>query len=161
GWATRNRVAALSTTGGAATAFDANLNNTGSAVALDSANGLLYVGGSFTTVNGSTTRNRLVAVATATGTATAWDPNMGGAVNALALDVAGGRVFAGGAFTTVNGSTTRNRLAALATATGTASSWDANANNTVYALTYDSTNSAVYAAGTFTTVNGSTTRNRL
>jgi hypothetical protein len=161
GWQTRNRLAALSTATGAATSFDANLNNAANALALDTTNGILYVGGTFTVVNGATTRNRIVAVSTSTGTATSWDANASAAVDALAIDPANNLVYAGGAFTTVNGATTRNRLAALSTTTATATSWDANANNIVYALTLDSANGALYAAGTFTTLNGVFSRNRL
>ena len=161
GWQTRKRIAAVSTATGAATAFDGNLNNTASAVALDTTNGLVYVGGTFTTVNGATTRNRIAALSTSTGTATSWDANLSGAVNSLALDTTNSLLYAGGAFTTVNGATIRNRLAALSTSTATASGWDPNVNNTVLALTLDTTNNAIYLAGTFTTVNGGTTRNRL
>jgi hypothetical protein len=159
GGTVRNRIASLSTSTAAATAFDGNMNNPVYALALDATNGLLYAGGTFTTVNGATTRNRIAALATTTGTAAAWDANASNTVRALALDGTSGVLYAGGDFTAVNGSTTRNRLAALSTTTAAATSWDANANNIVYAVTLDAGAGVLYVAGTFTTVGGAT-RNR-
>ena len=160
GGTVRNRIASLSTATATATAFDANMGNSVYALALDATNGLVYAGGTFTTVNGATTRNRIAALAITTGTASAWDANMSNTVRTLALDGTSGLLYAGGDFTTVNGSTTRNRLAALSTTTATATSWDANANNVVYALVLDTGAGVLYVDGTFTTVNGATTRNR-
>ncbi len=115
------------------------------------------LGGWFTTVNGSTARNRLAALDTTTGIATSFNPNMSSAVHALAIS--GTTLYAGGQFTTVNGSTTRNNLAALDTTTGIATSFNPNMSSTVRALAISGT--TLYAGGVFTTVNGSTARNRL
>ena len=158
---TRNRIAAVSTTTGVATSFDTNMNNVVRALTLDSANNLLYAGGDFTTVNGGTTRNRLAALSTSTSVANAFDPNMSNQVHALALDTTNSLVYAGGTFTTVNGATTRNGLAVLGAADGTATSWDPNVSNTVRALALDPAAGLLYAGGDFITVNGATTRNRL
>lgn len=155
---TRNRVAAFDIGTGTVTSFNPNINNTVFSLSLDTANGLLYVGGSFTQVNGATGRNRLAAVSTSTGTATGFNPNVANIVSALALDIGNGLLYAGGNFTTVNSVTTRNRLAAFSTSTGTATSFDPNLSSTVSALHLDSANSTLYVGGNFTTVNGTTTR---
>jgi len=46
---------------------------------------------------------------------------------------AGGTVYAGGSFTAIGGQP-RNRLAALDAATGTATAWDPNVDDSVYGL---------------------------
>jgi hypothetical protein len=160
GGTVRNRIAALTTSTAMVTSFDANMGNSVYSLALDATNGVIYAGGTFTTANGATVRNRIAALATASGTASAWDGNMSNTVRTLALDGTNGLLYAGGDFTTVNGATTRNRLAALSTTTATATSWNVNANNIVYAVVLDSGAGVLYADGAFTTVNGATTRNR-
>src|SRR5207302_2141933 len=68
------------------------------ALALDSTNNLLYVGGDIQTVNFTTSRVYLAAVSTSTGTANSWDPHMNNVVRALALDGANSVLYAGGDF---------------------------------------------------------------
>ena len=140
---------------GTLTSFNPNMDDSVLALALDYS-GNVYAGGGFTTVGGSTTRNRLCKFDN-TGNLTSFDPNMGNAVNALALDGLG-NLYAGGLFTSV-GSTTRNRLCKFDN-TGTLTSFDPNMNSTVSALAKDYLGN-LYAGGSFTTVGGSTTRNRL
>ena len=71
--------------------------------ALAIANGVVYLGGSFTslTSHGSprktVTRNHLAAINEATGVPTAWNPNVNGAVHSI--KVIGKRVYVGGSFT--------------------------------------------------------------
>ena len=60
-------------------------------------------------------------------------------------------MYAGGTFTSVGGQT-RNRIAALDAATGTATAWNPNANFQVWAL--DVSGSNVYAGGSFSTIAG-------
>jgi hypothetical protein len=164
GATTRNRLAAFDATTGTATAFNPNISN-GSvdALKLSPDDNILYAGGTFTTVNGATTRNRLAAFDTTTGTATAFDPNIDFTfLNALALTSDGSILYAGGNFTTVNGATTRNRLAAFDTTTGTATAFDPNiGSSSVDTLALTSDDATLYVGGSFTTVNGATTRNRL
>lgn len=86
-----------------------------------SADGLsIYVGGSFSTVNGAT-RHRLARLDAATGAN--WPgftpPNLSATVNDVAL--VGGRLIVGGAFRTVNG-VTRRGLTAVNATTGAADS---------------------------------------
>jgi hypothetical protein len=68
-------------------------------------------------------------------------------------------VYAGGDFSTVNGSTPRSHLAALDAGSGIATSWDPEPNNSVNALAL--AGETLYAGGAFTTVeSGATTRDR-
>ncbi|MBI4142794.1 peptidoglycan-binding protein [Candidatus Uhrbacteria bacterium] len=156
----RNYLAKLGTDGVVDSDWDPNANGVVRSLAVDSTSNTtaLYVGGDFTTVGG-TTRNRLAKVgSSSTGSLDGtWDPNAGGAVNAVA--VSGSTIYAGGAFTAVNGGTTRNRLAALNDSNGTASAWDPNMGGTVNAIAVNG--SDIYVGGAFTTANGGTTRNRL
>src|SRR5204862_289969 len=57
----------------------------------------------------------------------------------------------------INGSLTRNRAAAVDATTGTATAWDPNANNTVYALAVSG--STVAAGGVFSSLGGVTRHN--
>ena len=118
----------------------------------------LYAGGNFTTFKGNTiTRNRLAAFdTTGTGTPTAFNPNVRsvanpGADHVYALALRGTTLYVGGAFDTVNNSTTRNNLAAFNTVTGKRTAFDPNLNSGVYALTTNE--SSLYAGGVFTEVN--------
>jgi hypothetical protein len=167
GTTTRNYIAALDASTGTATAWDPNANNAVNALVINGST--VYAGGNFTTINGTTTRNYIAALDAITGTATAWDPNANNAVTALAVapPISGGSgstVYAGGNFTTINGATPRNYIAALDASTGTATAWDPNANNAVNTLAVappisGASGSMVYAGGNFTTINGATTRN--
>jgi trimeric autotransporter adhesin len=78
--------------------------------------GTIYLGGSFTSVDG-TTRNRLAACDAATGNLLSWNPNANGVVRALEVSPAGTRVYAGGDFTAVGGAA-RARVAALSPSSG-------------------------------------------
>jgi dipeptidyl aminopeptidase/acylaminoacyl peptidase len=113
--------------------------------------GKVYLGGSFTHVNG-VVRNHLAAVDTATGQLTSWDPNASEAVRALAVSADGTRVYAGGVFTSVGGAS-RNRLAAIDASSGAVdTSWTPRANDGVRAIAV--AGNEVYLGGRFTAVNG-------
>lgn len=150
GGAARGRIAALDAVGGTATAWDPSANGAVRVLRLDGTR--LYTGGEFTAMGGLE-RNRLAALDTAVTSGIVdpvWDPSAGGAVEALALD--GGTLYAGGAFSSVNGVTRRN-LAALDLATGTATAWDPDANGAVRALLLTA-GGALYAGGEFTAIAG-------
>src|SRR5690242_1564504 len=132
-------------------------------------NGTTYIGGRFTAVRpagvcggcaGTVTRNHLAAFDANGNLITAWDPNVNGNVNALAISPVDGTVIAGGDFTAVNGGVTRSRLAGFAPAGGSATvrSWTANASATVAALAVSG--STLYVGGKFTSIAGAT-RTRL
>lgn len=113
----------------------------------------LYVGGWFTQLAGQT-RNRLGAVSTVTGAATAFDPNIaGGAV--LELEKSGGTMHVGGAFTVVGGQL-RTALAAVDVATSAPLAWNANliGGSQVSAMALDG--STLYIGGGVSNVNGQT-----
>ena len=109
----------------------------------------VYVGGSFSTVNGSTQRSNVAALSATTGLATAWNPGVDADVDAIALS--GSTVFLGGSFATVDGSAHQG-LAALDSTSGALTSWDASAQGPVYALALSGT--TLYVGGDFATVNG-------
>ncbi|MEI7939658.1 MAG: MBG domain-containing protein [Verrucomicrobiota bacterium] len=151
GGASRNRFAALEATTGAATAWNPAANNSVDAMAVVGTT--VYAAGWFTSIGGQA-RSHLAAIDTTTSTVTAWDPNANNMVNALAVSDDGATVYAGGSFTTINGTTPRNRITALGATTGTATAWDPNAGSSVYSLAVLGTK--VYAGGAFRTVGGQT-----
>ncbi|MDQ1597185.1 MAG: hypothetical protein QOI70_609, partial [Microbacteriaceae bacterium] len=120
----------------------------------------VYVGGNFTTArpagsaSGSNTvsRSYLLSYNLATGALSNWAPTLNGQVRAIAASPDGSRLYAVGAFTTVNGAT-RNRIVAFDTATGAVnSSFAADANGEVFAVA--ATNSTVYFGGNFSSAKG-------
>jgi hypothetical protein len=114
--------------------------------------GTLYLGGSFTQVNG-TTRNRLAACDAASGNLLSWNPNANGVVRALKVSPAGTRVYVGGDFTAVGGAA-RARIAALSPSSGGAFGWSPYVNNSVKAVTTSTTGSTVYVGGDFSSAEG-------
>jgi hypothetical protein len=158
----RNFIAALDpTTGAVDPNFNPNANNVVRALAVSGST--VYAGGQFNGASsiGGATRNRIAALDASTGTATSFDPNANGTVRALA--VSGSTVYAGGDFNGASsiGGAARNRIAALDATTGAATSWDPNANGTVWALAVDG--STVYAGGDFNGASsiGAAARNRI
>jgi arylsulfatase A-like enzyme len=97
---------------------------------------VLYVGGTFTSMKGTTdttftTRNRLAAISltgTTKGQLTSWDPNADGSVNVLAWSpkrVAGtivNTIYVGGAFSSVHG-VARDKVVELDLTEGIPTSW--------------------------------------
>jgi trimeric autotransporter adhesin len=126
--------------------------------AIAHADGVVYIGGQFTAVrpagapagSGEVPRNRLAALDKDTGALLPWNPGANGTV--WSLDVSGGRVYVGGAFTTV-GQQARGRLAAVDATTGVVTGWSPAANSTVHVVR-TGPNGNVYAGGAFSTVGG-------
>ena len=137
------------------TGFNPNVSDAVNALAM--AGTTLYAGGNFTQVNGSVPRSRLASFDTTLNVSnvTGSDPNLNGNVQVLVL--AGSRLYTGGSFTSVGG-TTRNRLAALNTASPSLAptAFDPNVNSTVYSLLLSG--STLYAGGAFSQVNGTQSR---
>jgi len=148
GGQTRNNIAALDATTGAATAWNPNAHDGDFPYvnALAVSGNTVYAGGCFTSIGGQT-RNYIAALDTASGLATPWNPNANNWVYALA--VSGSMVYAGGYFTSIGGQA-RNYVAALDTTTGLATAWNPNANGNVYALA--ASGGTVYAGGDFTSM---------
>ena len=137
--------------------FDGDVDGPVRALAL--AGDTMYLGGAFTSVNGSIAslkrdRRNLAAVDATTGIDRGWDPDADNAVTALT--VVGDTVFAGGAFGMVNRTTPRQRLAAFDALSGTARAWDPSADAQVRTLAVHG--STVFAGGDFLTVNGGVPR---
>ena len=114
--------------------------------------GTIYLGGSFTAVEG-TTRNRLAACDAATGTLLSWNPDANGVVRALKVSPAGTRVYAGGDFTAVGGAA-RARVAALSPTSGGAFGWSPYVNDSVKAVTTSNSGATVYVGGDFDSAAG-------
>lgn len=150
GGITRNYLASFNSSDGTVTAWDPDLNNIASALALSG--NTLIVGGSFTNVAGGTTsRNYLASYNTSTGTLNTWNPDLNQVVYSLVIK--GSRVYAAGNFTTVAGGvTTRNHLAAFDTASSIATNWNPNANDLTRAI--GTTSTEIYVGGSFTTISG-------
>jgi hypothetical protein len=105
----------------------------------------------FTRIGGQT-RNYIAALDAATGAATAWNPNAGFVVHALA--VSGTTVYAGGWFTTIGGQS-RNYIAALDAVTGNATAWNPDpGGDRPYGFALAVSGSTVYAGGGFTSIGG-------
>jgi hypothetical protein len=120
-----------------------------SALAINSS-GELYVGGSFTSVSG-TSRTRL-AKFDSTGVLTSLNPLFDGSVLALALDDSG-NLFVGGQFNTIGGTATRSKLAKLDSA-GVLTSFNAGSISVfIYSLLVDSLGN-IFIGGTIISVNG-------
>ena len=116
--------------------------------------GTVYIGGSFTSVNGSP-RNRLAAFQAASPhTLLPWNPNANGPVRALKVSPAGTRVYAGGDFTVVGG-LPRARVAALSpTGSGAPMGWRPYVNDSVKAVTTSNSGATVYLGGDFDSAAG-------
>lgn len=168
GGQTRNGIASFTTSDGTVTSFHPDITGTSPAInslALSPDEAYLYFGGNFTNV-GASSRANLAAVATSTGAATSFDPQIVGEVTSIAISSEGATVYTGGSFNganSVNGNTTRNRLAAFASTTGTViAGFDPNLNNGVNSIVLSPDGNTLYAGGLFNTVNGGgTTRNRI
>ena len=182
---TRNRIARLSTGAtGVVDAWNPNVVNTVYALALDAANGKLYVGGHFPTVGGTgtninpaETRHGICRLTTgATATLDVWNPNVPTTtalyVRRMLYDAANSKLYIGGGFQTIGASsgvdiipaTTRNRIARLTTGTNaTLDAWNPNAaplTTYIQDIAHDTASGFIYLVGTFTTIGG-TARSRI
>jgi hypothetical protein len=112
----------------------------------------IYLGGTFTTVNG-VSRSRLAAIDASTGELTDWAPRASTVVRALAASPDGSRIYVGGDFRSVSGVEGLGRLAAIDASSGAVDqTWKPQADAAVRALA--TLGSRVYIGGDFTTVGG-------
>ena len=135
--------------------FSTNLPQYVGALALSPDDRTLYVGGNFTHINGIY-RPDLAALSTETAGVTAWDPpRYISYINTLSIAPDGNTVYLGGVFTNMGGQARRN-LAAV-TLAGAATAWNPNssmAGITVSEILPAPSESAVYVAGTFSSLGG-------
>ena len=137
--------------------------------ALASANGVVYVGGQFTSVRppgdpagtGEVARTYLAAFSASTGDLImSFHPVLDGKVTALAMSPDGSTLYAGGSFTQVNGAF-HGYAVALSAATGaTVSSWAPHAGGPVLSIAPSPNGSEIYLGGDFTMLGG-VARNRV
>jgi Concanavalin A-like lectin/glucanases superfamily len=140
-------------------------NNTVWAIAYS--NGVVYVGGQFTSVRppgdpagtGETPRTYLAAFSSTTGNLiTTFNPDItgGSGEGVRALAVSGNTLYVGGSFSAVNGSA-RDNLAAfnISTGTPTLTSWAPTAFGTVLSIDPSPDGSTVYLGGDFNELDGS------
>lgn len=120
--------------------------------ALTVSNNVIYVGGNFTTISG-TSRSYVAAVGS-DGFLRAWNPNINHRLYGLAID--SNSVYIAGSFTAVN-TQQRNRLAAIST-DGVLQAWNPSVNSTVKTIAAGA--GTIYAGGDFSQVN-SVARTRL
>ena len=161
GGANRNYLAALDPATGIASAWnpDGNAPVRALGVTQRTTNPFtvtVYAAGNFTSLGGQP-RNYLAAIDGGTGAATGWNPGPSAFTYALALRIsvstgAATTIYAGGDFTLVGGQA-RNHIVAMDVA-GAVTTWNPNANGTVNALAYVSSNGTVYAGGGFTSIGG-------
>jgi len=144
----RTQLAALDVTATATALTTFNVSLTADFVtSILVANGVVYFGGQFTVVSG-TTRNNVAAV-DISGVLQSWNPNPSSTVYAIAES--NGIVYVGGIFNSVGG-VTRRGLAAVDTS-GVLQSWNPNPGAAVYAIAVNGTH--VVLGGLFTGVSGS------
>ncbi len=176
GGSSRNGIAALdpNVDTNNATTWDPDVSHTDPEVtatvrAIAISDGIVYVGGEFTTVNGiaATARNRIAAFTTGDDTATTWNPNASGTVHSIAPSCDGNTVYLGGEFTSFTYSGTakiRRYLGEIDIGTGNATNWSPNGPSgggivrTLELSCAGATTNAIYAGGDFTDIGG-TTRN--
>jgi len=139
--------------------WNPDLDNAVEQLASDS--NVIYIGGNFTTINGGTVRRAIAAVDPVTGIATAWNPDLSLVSQVLAIFPVGGTIYVGGFFTTVNGGTVRNSVAAFDSVTAVATAFDPNIGFGGIAIDFEYYGGNVYIAGAFTTVNGGVPRTHL
>lgn len=149
----RRNILAYNLTTGALLPFAPVLNAQALAIAAAPDGSRIYVGGDFTSVNGTRVW-RVAALNPQTGALiTSFAPKAGGPVRAIIPTA--DTVYLGGLFTAI-GSATRNRLAAVQASNGALTGWAPSAQGgRVNALALSPDRSKIVAGGAFTTLNGS------
>jgi hypothetical protein len=147
GGESRDKVAEVSSSTGFASAWDAggfgvfsNVN----ALAYNLSENMLYMGGTFTSVNG-TARNNIAKLDGDTGALESWDPDSDGTVYSIAVDYP--LVYVGGAFANIGGSA-RAFLACINQAAA-ATSFDPSPADDVRGISLDTVKDRVFYAGDF------------
>lgn len=150
----RSNLAAVLPDGSADRDWAPTTNGIVKAVAVSTDGSTVYVGGVFSTVNGEPRAN-LAALDAETGDLLpTWVADTGGSypdVNSFA--VSGDRLYVGGRFTDIDG-TTRKRLVALDTAGDVIPSFNPRSNGNVREVVVSADGTKVYPGGAFTVIGG-------
>jgi len=147
----RNHIGAVSSSTGAPTAFRPDINGAVRSLALSPDKRVLYVGGSFTKVNG-VTRTNIAAFLTSTGRLTSSAPKVVGTVVAIAT--APFRVYLGGTISQVNGH--QRTDVAKVTMAGRLTAWAPVLDGWVSTLLISPDKTRIFLGGGFHHVNGAT-----
>jgi hypothetical protein len=154
----RQLVAAVDAGSGALiSGFDAQATRVGfdSVRAILVGNGLLYVGGQFTSMGGQS-RTSAAALDASTGTATSWDGQLTGGIpytTVLSMAASSTTLYLCGNFFGAGGAP-RAYIAAFDLNTGNATSWDAQSDDEPLALALSPGGNLLYAGGQFTHIGG-------
>jgi PKD repeat protein len=142
------------TTGNRVATFDHSLDAQGLVVTASPDGSRIYVGGDFSTVDG-TPRGHVAAFSTADNSlVTTWKPNVGGQVRGFGITA--DTVYVGGNFPSANG-VAKTSLAAFAVSNGAMTPWSPTAEGDggyVWTMTMSPDNSRVLVGGSFSTLNG-------
>jgi uncharacterized delta-60 repeat protein len=149
GGQTRNRIARLDATTGAADSFDPNADAVIRSIALQ-ADGKILAGGSFASIGGQT-RNRIARLDATTGLADAFNPDATGFINSIVVQ-ADGKILLGGIFSNVGGQV-RNGVARLDPVSGLADSFSPSADDVVNAIALQA-DGKILVGGFFNSVGG-------
>jgi len=148
GTSSRSHLAALDMSG-EITSWDPNASfsvNQNAVLTLSIANGIVYVGGNFTSVQGQS-RTRAAAINTS-GVLQDWNPLASSTVRTLTATNDG--IYIGGSFSSIGG-VPRNRIASF-DANGNVTDWDPSVNSSIRAITVE--NDRIYVGGDFTEIAG-------
>ena len=158
GGQTRNHIARLDPTTGAADLFDPNADDFVRSIVVQ-ADGKILAGGFFFSIGGQT-RHRIARLDASTGQADSFNPNANALVLSIALQ-ADGKILVSGNFSGANsiGGQTRNYIARLDATSGAADSFDPNANDGVETIAVQP-DGRILAGGFFTNIGGQL-RNRI
>jgi PKD repeat protein len=149
----KNLLAYNITTGVLISSFNQPLGAQAKVVAKSPDGSRLYVGGDFTTVNG-TAHSHIVAINTSTGAIDAsFNASTSGQVSSIVATNT--TVYVGGSFTNSRG-TARNNAAAFSAATGALLPWDPNADASVVAMTLSPDGTRLLLGGHFLMLGGKT-----
>ena len=151
----RSNILAYDITTGALLSFAPTVNGVIKSVAASADGTRIYIGGSFTQVNGQTRYNFAALDAQTGELVSGFSPSVGG-TGVYAITVLGDTVYVGGNFTQAN-STARKNLAAFAASNGALRAWAPTTNLQVDAMVVDPDGSQVIIGGRFSTVNDLTT----
>lgn len=150
----RSNVLAYDIETGALLPFAPQVNGVVKAVAASPDGSRIYIGGSFTSVNGQARWNIAALDATTGELLSTFKPAIGG-TGVYALVAAGSTVYAGGLFTQGNG-TARKNLAAFSASNGALMPWAPETDLQVDAMVADPGGAKIIVGGRFSRVNGDT-----